>query len=133
MADKTIIATVAELTGPAHARDEHGNLRELHPGDALFLGESVVTPPGTCATINVTNGGSLLIAEGHDLPLTSELPAATLASELPGATAIAGGATLPGAPGTPGVPGVPGAPGTTGVPGETIPGGPDAVPGGPDG
>ncbi|RAH38154.1 retention module-containing protein, partial [Halomonas sp. SL1] len=70
------IATVVSVTGQAWARDSQGNLRELHEGDTLREGETLVT--GDSATVELDFGDALgptTIGGGEAVAMTPELDA----------------------------------------------------------
>jgi hypothetical protein len=75
MATNPIIATVSSITGTAFARGEDGQLRELKAGDALFLGETLSTGDGSCATLVMIDGAHFLVAANHDVALGGQFPA----------------------------------------------------------
>ncbi|MDT8896589.1 retention module-containing protein, partial [Halomonas sp. I1] len=70
------IATVVSITGQAWARDSQGNLRELHEGDALREGETLVTADN--ATVELDFGdafGPTTIGGGETVAMTPDLDA----------------------------------------------------------
>ncbi|WP_275288442.1 retention module-containing protein, partial [Halomonas elongata] len=70
------IATVVSITGQAWARDSQGNLRELHEGDTLREGETLVTADN--ATVELDFGdafGPTTIGGGETVAMTPELDA----------------------------------------------------------
>src|SRR5690606_17426316 len=68
-----IIATVVSISGDVLARDAEGNLRSLNAGDALFEGESLVTPTGGRAELLMTGGESLEVGPEQAIKLTQDL------------------------------------------------------------
>ncbi|QTP55295.1 retention module-containing protein [Billgrantia sulfidoxydans] len=70
------IATVISLSGQAWARDASGNLRELHVGDALQEGETVITSNGGGVQLDFGDSfAPTLIEGGEQVVLTQELGA----------------------------------------------------------
>ncbi|MFG6177821.1 retention module-containing protein, partial [Halomonas sp. THAF12] len=68
------IATVVSVSGQAWAKDSQGNLRELHAGDTLREGETLVT--GDNASVELDFGdafGPTTIGGGEEVAMTPEL------------------------------------------------------------
>ncbi|AQA18035.1 hypothetical protein BST95_07050 [Halioglobus japonicus] len=74
--DEAQIAVVAGLTGKAYVRNAEGELRELSIGDALFEGETVVTPDGVMVELTLTDG-SLMVVDAPEMMLSPDLVAET--------------------------------------------------------
>ncbi|WP_156507753.1 retention module-containing protein, partial [Halioglobus sp. HI00S01] len=74
--DEAQIAVVAGLTGKAYVRSAEGELRELSVGDALFEGETVVTPDGVMVELTLTDG-SLMGVDAPEMMLSPDLVAET--------------------------------------------------------
>ena len=71
------IATVASVMGTAYARNADGELREIHPGDQLLEGETVVPPDGSVVELTMSDGTPLMVADMPEMTLTQDLMAET--------------------------------------------------------
>ena len=71
--ENAAIATVVSTTGKAYARNADGELRELHTGDVLKEGETVVTPDGGRVELSFTDGSPLVINDMPEMTLTRDL------------------------------------------------------------
>ncbi|MBT4521364.1 MAG: retention module-containing protein, partial [Halieaceae bacterium] len=69
----SVIATVTSITGSAYARNEEGELRELHPGDSLFDGDTVVTPNGAEVAMDLADGSPLTVSDMAEMAITGDL------------------------------------------------------------
>ena len=67
------IATVRSVTGHVFALDSAGRLRELHPGDVLREGDTLVTEQGARVEVAFTDGGTLVVSDGHSVTLNPAL------------------------------------------------------------
>ncbi len=72
MAD-TSPAIVNEISGRAWLRHSDGSLTELHLGSKVPAGSDVVTASGATVSLQIQNGMPIIIGEGREVALTSEL------------------------------------------------------------
>ncbi|MDQ1763879.1 lysis protein [Achromobacter xylosoxidans] len=66
-------AIVNEISGRAWLRHGDGSLTELHLGSKVPAGSDVVTASGATVSLQVENGMPIIIGEGREVALTSEL------------------------------------------------------------
>ena len=76
-----VIATVQSINGQAWARDENGNLRELRAGDALTVGETLITAEGSVVSLIFANNEEIQVAGGQSLLMTLNMGSNTVAAE----------------------------------------------------
>ncbi len=90
MADRTPLARVSAIQGKAFARDQDGNLRQLHIGDVIYEGDVVVTGAGSRIDLATPDRHSLVLRANETLTVDAEVfatvkPDATDAALLGGA------------------------------------------------
>jgi hypothetical protein len=90
MADRTPLARVSAIQGKAFARDQDGNLRQLHIGDVIYEGDVVVTGAGSRVDLATPDSHSLVLRANETLTVDAEVfatvkPDATDAALLGGA------------------------------------------------
>lgn len=66
-------AIVNEISGRAWLRHGDGSLTELHLGSKVPAGSDVVTASGATVSLQVENGMPIIIGEGREVALTSEM------------------------------------------------------------
>lgn len=66
-------AIVNEISGRAWLRHGDGSLTELHLGSKVPAGSDVVTASGATVSLQVKNGMPIIIGEGREVALTSEM------------------------------------------------------------
>ena len=69
----TSAAIVNEISGRAWLRHSDGSLTELHVGSKVPAGNDVVTASGATVSLQVENGMPIIIGEGREVALTSEM------------------------------------------------------------
>ena len=69
----TSAAIVNEISGRAWLRHGDGSLTELHMGSKVPAGSDVVTASGATVSLQVENGMPIIIGEGREVALTSEM------------------------------------------------------------
>jgi len=69
----TSAAIVNEISGRAWLRHSDGSLTELHQGSKVPAGNDVITASGATVSLQVENGMPIIIGEGREVALTSEL------------------------------------------------------------
>jgi|GEM_PF-1784776 len=69
----TSAAIVNEISGRAWLRHSDGSLTELHQGSKVPAGSDVVTASGATVSLQVENGTPIIIGEGRQVALTSEM------------------------------------------------------------
>ncbi|WP_419342738.1 retention module-containing protein [Achromobacter sp. PD1] len=66
-------AIVNEISGRAWLRHSDGSLTELHLGSKVPAGSDLVTASGATVSLQVENGMPIIIGEGREVALTSEM------------------------------------------------------------
>jgi hypothetical protein len=74
----TILATVTAVTGKVFAVNATGTSRPLVAGDALLLGETVVTQAGGHADLMMVDGQALSVEPAQSLKLSADITATTV-------------------------------------------------------
>ncbi|WP_143219455.1 retention module-containing protein, partial [Achromobacter xylosoxidans] len=69
----TSAAIVNEISGRAWLRHSDGSLTELHLGSKVPAGSDVVTASGATVSLQVENSTPIIIGEGRQVALTSEM------------------------------------------------------------
>ncbi len=73
----TTLATVVAVIGEVQVRNANGELRKLHPGDVIQIGDSIVTSPNGRVELKFEDGGRLEIDPNQTVAMTEELAATT--------------------------------------------------------
>ncbi|WP_447918950.1 retention module-containing protein [Achromobacter aegrifaciens] len=66
-------AVVNEISGRAWIRNSDGSLTELHQGSKVPAGSDVVTASGGTVSLQVENGMPIVIGEGREVAVTSDM------------------------------------------------------------
>jgi VCBS repeat-containing protein len=69
----TSSAIVNEISGRAWLRNSDGSLTELHQGSKVPAGSDIVTASGATVSLQVGNGVPIVIGEGREVALTSDV------------------------------------------------------------